>query len=398
MIRKVCLVLAAVGLSHILCADVQITDVKATPISPWAVIIDYNVNGDLSGYNDYCYVTFSLIASNIVTQQSFMARKGTVKGDIQLSLGKHRIRWDFPEDEVRMDFSDVKMEIKYEILFPYCIVDLSEGRNAESYPVTYLSSIPSGKWDDEYKKNKIVLRLIEPGTFIMGDDFSDELNPPHQVVLTDFFYIGVFEVTENQYSLVNYSKENGMIPKVNTSWNALRGGNWPQPSYCSKFSFIGTLQSKTGIKFDLPTEAQWEYACRAGTRTAYNYGDKESTLYMWWHDNSDWEVQIVGTKRSNAWGLYDMHGNAQEWCLDWYGSLREAINPKGAETGDYRVLRGGGAYHGKSMNSYSSGELCTSSARSRCLPGGEETTDDNGFRIVRTLEGKYTEIVRGVMR
>ena len=81
-----------------------------------------------------------------------------------------------------------------------------------------------------------------------------------------------------------------------------------------------------------------------------------------------------------------------------YRSLCEAINPKGAETGDYRVLRGGGAYHGKSMSSYSSGELCTSSARSRCLPGGEETTDDNGFRIVRTLEGKYKEIVRGFMR
>ena len=183
MIRKVCLILAVVGLSNILCADVQITDVKATPISPWAVIIDYNVNGDLSEYSDDSYVTFSLVASNIVTKQMFMAKKGTVKGDVRLSLGKHRIRWDFPEDEVRVDFGQVCFEVRYEVLLPYLVIDLNE-ETARS--VTYLSEKPSEAWPDEYRLNKIVLRLIPPGSFIMGDEMFED-NPPHLVTLSDFF-------------------------------------------------------------------------------------------------------------------------------------------------------------------------------------------------------------------
>jgi formylglycine-generating enzyme required for sulfatase activity len=153
-------------------------------------------------------------------------------------------------------------------------------------------------------------------------------------------------------------------------------------------AFIAKLnkESRPGsAKFGLPTEAQWEYACRAGTTTRYSFGDDEAKLddYAWWFDNSNGTTSFptthpVGQKKPNAWGLYDMHGNVGELCADWwdYYAKSPAEDPVGPDSGDFRVLRGGSWRHG--LPGYF---RCAY----RDLSDPVHRLHFNGFRVARTL-------------
>jgi len=326
---------------------VQITDVKATPISPWAVKIDYRVVGG-NGTGPL------LFASNTITHQVYCANPNTIKGDFKLTEGRHSIRWNLMEDDVKWDRCNVAFEI---LDGTYCVIDLSGGANATSYPVTYLSDIPSGGWKAEHKTTKLVLRLIEPGSFKMKGSYD--------ITLTKYYYIGIFEVTQKQYELVtgrngsNYKGDNFPVQQV--SWNMIRGSasvhNWPSTKTVDVNSFVGILREKTGLNFDLPTEAQWEYACRAGSTTTFYWGDLSVDNYAWYSGNSGNRIHEVGKKEANNWGLYDMHGNVAEWVLDAWGELEDI----GDNVFDYegplpvnndRVLRGGAFSHNPSDSTF----------------------------------------------
>ena len=173
--------------------------------------------------------------------------------------------------------------------------------------------------------------LVKPGTFMMGE----EDNGIHKVTLTKPFYLGKYEVTQEQWEKVmgsNPSHFKGAKNPVETvSWDD-----------CQKF--LAKLKEKAhDHQFALPTEAQWEYACRAGSAT-----DPEHLEEFGWGGGGDTTTYPVGGKKPNAWGLYDMHGNVWEWCADWYGrySTAEQTDPTGPASGRARVLRGGawGAY------------------------------------------------------
>ncbi|MBO4544534.1 MAG: SUMF1/EgtB/PvdO family nonheme iron enzyme [Verrucomicrobia bacterium] len=219
---------------------------------------------------------------------------------------------------------------------------------------------------------------IEPGTFIMGSP-SDELGRyddevQHEVTLTQGYWLGKYEVTQAQYEAImgeNPSRFKGAYqPVEQVSWNKAT-------NFCAKLTAIEKEAGRLpeGYEYTLPTEAQWEYACRAGTTTAFNNGTNIPSLEQallelcpnldevgWYGGNSNERTHPVGQKQPNAWRLYDMHGNVMEWCLDWYGDYPTSavIDPTGPDTGENRVLRGG------SWLSYAYG--CRSAFRGSLIP------------------------------
>ena len=154
-----------------------------------------------------------------------------------------------------------------------------------------------------------------------------------------------------------------------------KGTKWPSSSAVDASSFMGKLRARTGLDFDLPTEAQWEYACRAGTTTTYYWGNSMNGNYAWYADNSSNKTHPVGLRTANAWEIYDMSGNVWELCLDWYGTLAYGTDPKGSFSGTGRVKRGG-SWNGNTDN-------CTSSYRYYYTQSDKYST--GGFRIFRTL-------------
>jgi len=144
---------------------------------------------------------------------------------------------------------------------------------------------------------------------------------------------GTFDVKKTVRSWREPSfDQKGDYPVVQVSWNDAK-------------AFCDWLSKKSGKTVVLPTEAQWEYACRAGSKTRFSFGDSDKGIanYAWHAANATGTPHPVGQKKPNAWGLYDMHGNVWEWCADWYGpsSKEGAADPQGPASGDQRVLRGG---------------------------------------------------------
>ena len=299
----------------------------------------------------------------------------------------------------------------------YMIVDLSGGPDAASYPVSFQSGEPAKGWGDDCRSYKLVLRKIPAGSFMMGSP-SNELGrldneDLHRVTISHSFYIGVFEVTQRQWELVmgenpsrNASSGQLLCPVDSVTFDMLRGpdegDNWPDSDSVDADSFFGRIRQKTGKSFDLPTEAQWEYACRAGTETALNNGQnldhtassrvcsEVANTCIDKDENGDWHAtsstQKVGLRKPNAWGLYDMHGNVDEFCLDWYkrnlgtAPVRDPVGPRKlpSERNPYmfestHVLRGGAVWE------YA--KDARSASRGHSSPVSPSFSHGQGFRV-----------------
>ena len=188
----------------------------------------------------------------------------------------------------------------------------------------------------------MVLVPIPAGEFMMGHAESAGIDQTkHLVRITKPFHLGAFEVTQEQYEKVmgkNPSDSKGPTnPVENVSWD-------DAVEFCRKLSELPE-EKAAGHVYRLPTEAEWEYACRAGTTTKFSFGDDESRFgqHAWFDENSGEKTHPVGEKKPNAWGLYDMHGNVSEWCQDWHGDYpsEPVTDPTGPTTGSLRVNRGG---------------------------------------------------------
>ena len=355
--------------------ETQISNLKVTPISPFGKVI---VEFDVEGEEELCENPWWLTCTEVDSGKAYSTTQVATVTD-----GRHRLEWDMAADGIRLDNKAVTFKVEY--CPTYLVIDLSGGTTATNYPVTTLAAPPEGGWSDEYKTTKLVLRVIESGSFKMNGSYDITISKP--------FYMGVFEVTQKQYQLVtgnNPSNYQGDARPVEcVSWNTIRGNsstyNWPSNQTVDASSFMGKLRAKTGLELDLPTEAQWEYACRAGTTSDYNNGGNSKadlkTLGRYSGNSYDGrggysQHTKVGAYLPNAWGLYDMHGNVWEWCLDWYGSLALSTDPTGPSSGSHRVTRGGGwdggADHG------------TSSYRGDDYPSREFHND--GFRLAWSAE------------
>jgi formylglycine-generating enzyme required for sulfatase activity len=210
--------------------------------------------------------------------------------------------------------------------------------------------------------------LIPAGKFKMGSPASEKGRrideTQHEVTLTKPFYMGKYEVTQEQWEGVmgnNPSSNKGAkLPVTNLSWNDCQ-------------EFIKKLNAKTKGGYRLPTEAEWEYACRAGKTTAYSVGASLTNIDA---NISGSSTKAVGSYKPNAFGLYDMHGNVWEWCEDWYGNYPAgtATEPKGPGTEGSRVLRGGSFGY--------DGSIARSSDRFNNLPSSRYV--NLGFRLART--------------
>ena len=235
-------------------------------------------------------------------------------------------------------------------------------------------------WRVRDTATQIEMLLVPGGTFVMGCTRSNSYgcntneNPTHSVTITNAFYMGRYEVTQAQWqaemgsnpSFFQGQADSPSRPVEQVTWNAIQG-----------------FLSATGMQ--LPTEAQWEYACRAGTTTAFHglpgylSGTNDDTLVgniAWYTTNSGNQTHAVGGKAANGLGLHDMSGNVFEWCGDWYGaySAGAQTNPAGPASGTYRVLRGGAW----STTTY----FMRSSYRSSFTPA--DTGYNLGFRVVRS--------------
>ena len=311
----------------------------------------------------------------------------------------------------------------------YCVVCLlsdSEISTRQQADVTFnpirrryfasKEAIPGGATNSLYKTDYMLLRKIPAAGVVwkMGmSGFVDMGAYPHKVVLGNDYYIGVFEVTYGQFypiygsspsSHVDGNGENREIHPVGSiKWQHVRGvyDSYPWPTAegherdVDASAYLGKLRSRTGIRsFDLPTDAQWEYACRAGSGTSYcngGVGNDDLKRVAWYSDNYNdgtttapgaYRVHPVGQKDANAWGVYDMEGNVAELVLDWYeghDSTRFpdanaiASNPVGPATGDRKIWRGGDVYRINSQNS------CYARGRGNGVASTDVCT---GFRVV----------------
>ena len=407
-----------------LMADVSVEDIKCTQRYPWNGLVDIEYTIACDDPDAEIYV--NPVGYNGDTGLTVFPTHFTGDGATNtVKSGKHTMVWDAKADMGL--FASKNFQIKMyagKKLSRYIVVDLSSGPDGDNFPIRYSLTGPDIS-DDTCRTTELWLRLIPPGTFMMGSP-ADELGRSdnedlHKVTITEPFYIGVFEVTHEQWYRVMGSRSSYFgqgfegYPVTHKKWTNLRGSAYddyshythnhelgscyylPTSPIVDNSKFIGKLRAKTDLDgFDLPAEAQWEYACRLGSVTALdnsgmtglngcNNLNKLGRYYVngsqgssnWGSDNHS--TAKVGSYEPNAYGLYDMHGNVAEICLDaWRDHI--GISPDtdpcygGTITGR-GVSDWCGVVRGGSWESFAGS--CRAASRER------ETGDDGrfGFRI-----------------
>ena len=402
-------VFIAVAAAAALSGSAALTVDKVQQRYPWngLVDIDYTMDAESAaalGLDDQLTVTFvDLDADATVTNRAI-----TFQQPLPLAAGSHRITWDANADGYA--FLSGRLQVMLDVTHiaeVYMIIDVTSGADSSTYPVTYMQGAPlEGFNQNAYKGDKIVLRRINPGAFIAGKTGSykgDGSNDkPRLNILTNVFWIGIFELTQKQWFNVKgdtpASNKGDYHPLENVAYTRVRSmPSWPAEKVPNNNSLLLRLCDRcksadasgnytVPVKgFDLPTEAQWEFACRAGSTGAYYSATPQD-------DSTDEKLKAqldklgrygasshveVGSYEPNGFGLYDMHGNVWEHCRDVYvddPTKLPTVEPTGGATaGDYHVGRGG-AYNAEAFK-------CTSSFRYQNGISGADVK--RGYRIGR---------------
>ena len=275
----------------------------------------------------------------------------------------------------------------------YMCADLAATNYIRYYATS--SAVPFGIFHDIYKTGKILFRKIPARNVVwmMGSPTSESGRATnelyHAVMLSYDYYMGLFPVTQGQLYVVRGARsaatgtfsttpESDFYPVNAYSYNGVRGS----PSTLSETSFVGTFRTTTGLDIDLPSEAEWEFACRAGTTTTYYYGNSASASMMRYGSSAQ-HTGVVGMFPPNAFGLYDMHGHVWEFCRDWFGMFEMGkvfTDPKGPDSNDEdRVVAKGGSYASAAQN-------CRSAKRNNPTRAAQDW--DLGFRLMAPAVAK----------
>ena len=370
------------------------------------------------------YVTYDLSEKAIVTMdiltngvsigvENFTELKGAVNRIVDPEVDTLKIKWDPRKTWSGLPINNVTFKLTaWSTNSPpdYLVYDFVN--HTTNFYVSAEALPDGGLANNVYKTDRIVLRKIPAKNveWVMGPSASEETSRnsdakiysasevSRSVTLTEDFYIGVFEVTQAQYrhgggtTTSRYVGDDASIHPVEGMQAYIVQGKRSLADGRKKANgFLDLIRQKTGIDFDVPSEAQWEFACRAGTRTSMNSGhdivkssnDANMDKIAWTIHNSGLVTHPVGMKPANEWGLYDMHGNVAEYCADWFGPLTTdaVIDPAGCDqntAGSKRVLRGGGCQHSESCK-------CRSAFRT----GSLEASGDYGFRIIAPVTLKW---------
>ncbi len=437
MKRLVAVLAAACGASGMFAAavdamtqdpNVTVTSLSARQRYPWngKVDIDFSFTCDIP--EAFAFIQFKATYVNKAGEKVSIPMKTFDQVPIPwcTNAGAYRVTWDSTADAPNLLATNIEYTVTANMA-KYMVVDLSKGKNGP-FPISYYEEVPDfpgvekGKWDDYHKTTNLVLRLIQPGQFVQAWSDSDNNREglAHTAILTKPYYIGVFELTQEQMYLMTgsygfsdvFTGGNRKLRPTSVSYASMRGTgfngtiNWPiTGSEVSETSYLYGFRQKTGTDgFDLPTECEWEYACRCGGaasgffndgsdagiptstkfttvengnaalerlgRYRHNGGyavtfDEEGQTNMYTTvartcDESN-GTAVVGSYEPNAWGLYDMHGNVSEWCngvwpgtwATWLDSegyychgmypLTDDVGPASQTWGQYsyRIARGG---------------------------------------------------------
>lgn len=387
--KKLISFICVIALSINAFAAVALSNVKIKQRYPWNGKVDISFKFDSTRSNNTVRITaIDRSTGGRLNVVNLFDENGTqLYAPIKMAPGEHRIVWDADKDleaGFRTESLAVSVSVGKYFEYPtYCAIDISGGPDAVTWPVTYFNDMPEGGWPIEYKTTKLLFKLIQPGSFMMGPATANSpcnviFENKHQVTLTKPFYMNVFELSNMQWSLVqtnviHWTGDGDLHYRSEVFYDELRGfdkgQNWPSLEVDSD-SVIGRIRQKTGIAFlDLPSEAQWEYACRAGTTTDFNNGTNDGSEFGRLNHTQD-----IGSYSPNAWGLYDFHTGALEWCGDYFmQTLPDAVDPMiGRDGWNYHPIRGG----------YSSNYRYFD--RGASLTGG--TADSCGARFVIFLE------------
>ena len=278
------------------------------------------------------------------------ANFANVSGDVNrkvTTLGEHAIEWR-PWEALwaQVGKTNAQMTARVTAWSPrtppnYLVLGLERQNDVRYFTST--NALPGGLASDDYRTKYLVMRKIPAAgvTWRMGaypgePGYSGYVSREraHLVTLTNDFFMGVFLLTQEQYQRLTGSNPSShkisdaerFLPVESTTYNSMRGATWPEKGHeVADGSLCAIIRGRTGMEVDLPTDAQWEFACRAGTCSALNSGkviESETTsdnlaAIGWYAGNSGNTTHPVGLKPCNAWGLYDMHGNTYEWVLDW---------------------------------------------------------------------------------
>ena len=358
-----------------------VTNVQMAQTGSRHIEVSYTLGGEDA------IVTVDFLTNGVsIGEQVFTTLDGDV--NCKVARGDRKLRWkarkDWPDRQARLT---AKVRA-WTLMNPpdYMTIDLvGESKGTVRYYVS-TNALPGGLASDVYRKDKMVLRKIPARGVVWtmgtaaGDSNRQSNEKAHQVVLTQDYFFSIYLVTQQQYLNImgsnpshfqraQYGSDDYLMgPVESVSFNTYRGGNWPTGDKLpADGTMIAKLRDWTGLDgLDLPTETQWEYACRAGTMTWRPWGNTIDATLLNYGSNVKNNIEEpsfayrttrVDDYPPNAWGLYDVLGNVEEMCLDWYvatpddfKSVTPVFDPVGPASADGKVTRGGGCLHNGTKN------------------------------------------------